>query len=392
MTRRYDLDWIRVCAFGVLVMYHVGMYYVTWDWHVKSPFASTTIEPLMVLSSPWRMSLLFLISGTATAFMLKKGAAGFLGPRSLRLLLPLLFGMLVVVPPQSYYEVVEKAGYAGSYGDFYRLYLTANVCRGDECLSTPTWNHLWFVPYLWAYTVALWLLRRFAPVRLQRLAAAVSSWLSGMGLLLWPMVFFAAARLALFGVFGSTHALVDDGYNHIQYFGAFLLGYLIAEAEPVWQRIERLRWPALVLALATWSLLAWYFHRYAGDVATPPDELRQAMRTVWGVNQWSSIVAVLGWARRLRPRGGPTLSYLNDAVFPVYILHQTLIVVLAHHLQPLKLAPLIEGPTLIMLTLALSFAGYEIVRRLRWLRPFFGLRLRPRGSVQPVLQGQADRA
>ena len=40
MERRYDLDWIRICAFGVLVLYHVGMYYVTWDWHVNSPHAS----------------------------------------------------------------------------------------------------------------------------------------------------------------------------------------------------------------------------------------------------------------------------------------------------------------------------------------------------------------
>ena len=42
MQRRHDLDWVRVCAFGLLVLYHVGMYYVTWDWHVKSPHASAT--------------------------------------------------------------------------------------------------------------------------------------------------------------------------------------------------------------------------------------------------------------------------------------------------------------------------------------------------------------
>ena len=69
MERRYDLDWIRICAFGVLVLYHVGMYYVTWDWHVNSPHASHALEPLMLLSSPWRLSLLFLVSGAATAFL-----------------------------------------------------------------------------------------------------------------------------------------------------------------------------------------------------------------------------------------------------------------------------------------------------------------------------------
>ena len=43
MQRRHDLDWVRVCAFALLVLYHVGMYYVTWDWHVKSPAASEAL-------------------------------------------------------------------------------------------------------------------------------------------------------------------------------------------------------------------------------------------------------------------------------------------------------------------------------------------------------------
>src|SRR3546814_4589302 len=81
-TRRHDLDWIRVCAFGLLILYHVGMYYVSWDWHVKSPGAGPTIEPLMLLTAPWRLSLLFLVSGAATAFLIGKSASGFLGARS----------------------------------------------------------------------------------------------------------------------------------------------------------------------------------------------------------------------------------------------------------------------------------------------------------------------
>ena len=81
--RRYDLDWVRIGAFMLLILYHVGMYYVTWDWHVKSPQASATIEPLMMLSSPWRLSLLFLVSGVATGFLLaRQGSTRFLRLRS----------------------------------------------------------------------------------------------------------------------------------------------------------------------------------------------------------------------------------------------------------------------------------------------------------------------
>jgi glucans biosynthesis protein C len=106
-ARRYDLDWVRIGAFLLLLLYHVGMYYVTWDWHVKSPHASTAIEALMPLTSPWRLSLLFLVSGVATGYLLERqGVPKFLGRRSVRLLVPLVFGMLVIVPPQSYLEVV----------------------------------------------------------------------------------------------------------------------------------------------------------------------------------------------------------------------------------------------------------------------------------------------
>jgi glucan biosynthesis protein C len=50
--RLFFLDWVRITAFFVLIVYHVGMYYVTWDWHVKSPHTSSAVEPFMMLSSP----------------------------------------------------------------------------------------------------------------------------------------------------------------------------------------------------------------------------------------------------------------------------------------------------------------------------------------------------
>ena len=105
------LDALRLLALGVLIAYHVGMYYVTWDWHLKSPFANTGLEPWMRLVNPWRMSLLFLISGAVTAIQLERGAPEWLGVRLRRLGLPLVAGVLVIVPPQSYWQVVKQMGY-----------------------------------------------------------------------------------------------------------------------------------------------------------------------------------------------------------------------------------------------------------------------------------------
>ena len=393
MQRRHDLDWVRVCAFGLLVLYHVGMYYVTWDWHVKSPDASDALEPFMLLSSPWRLSLLFLVSGAATAFLLGKArqaadATGtrtrFLGARSWRLLVPLVFGMLVIVPPQAYYEVVEQlpGGYHEGYMAFYGRYLTAydGFCDADGCLRIPTWNHLWFVAYLWVYTVALWLLWRLAPRVLDASRHLLATRMSGLGVLAWPVLFLGMARVLLVGRFEQTHALVDDWYNHAQYFGVFLFGFLVARADGVWQAIDRLRWPALVTWLASWAGLIAYFTRFA-DI-DPPDTLRMAMRLAWAMNQWCAIVAVLGFAHHWQPGDSRVLRYLVPAVFPVYILHQTVIVVVAHHLKALAIPPLVEGPLLVAITFATCFAGYEGIRRVGWLRRLFGLTRRQAPRVE----------
>ncbi len=385
MTRRHDLDWVRVLAFGLLVLYHVGMYYVTWEWHVDSPYATATLEPFMMLSSPWRLSLLFLVSGVATAFMMDKLRHGrgtgapprFLGQRSWRLLVPLAFGMLVVVPPQSYYEVVDKlpGGYHDGYLAFWARYLAADssFCRGEDCLILPTWNHLWFVAYLWVYTVLAWALVRWTPRAVARAGARLGSVLaSGPALLLWPALLLALVRVALVGRFESTHALVDDWYNHAQYAMVFLLGFLLARDGRVWDAFVRTRWPALALWLAGWLATVTYLAMFRD--LQPPAALRLAMRAVWGLQQWCAIVAILGFARALAPGDSPALRYLAQAVFPVYILHQTIIIVLAWHLRPLGLRPLLEGPLLVGLTFALAFAGYEVIRRVPLLRPVFGLR------------------
>ena len=373
-ARRFDLDWVRIIAFMLLILYHVGMYYVTWDWHVKSPHASHTIEPLMMLTSPWRLSLLFLVSGVATAYLLERqGIRGFLAQRSQRLLVPLVFGMLVIVPPQSYLEVVEQINYAGSFGEFWRLYVTGypNFCDADGCLVVPTWNHLWFVAYLWVYTLLLYAVVRIWPAGLAHLRAVAERALGGAGAIALPIAWLAGARLAL-GALPSTHALVDDWYNHAVYLFVFVLGFALAGTRAPWAAFERARWHALGLALLGWAALVAYQGLYS---STPPDIVRFPMRVLYAAEQWLAIVAVLGFARRHLNRDSAARRYLTTAVFPVYILHQTVIVVAAHSLKPVNLPPATEGALLVLVTAAACLLGYEAIRRARVLRPLFGLRL-----------------
>lgn len=377
--RRNDLDWVRILAFGLLVPYHVGMYYVTWDWHVKSPMASSALEPFMMLTAPWRLLLLFFISGVASAYLKAKSNSGFLGRRSKQLFIPLIFGMLVIVPPQSYYEVVEALGYQGGYLTFWLQYLIGNdsFCDADGCLSVPTWNHLWFVAYLLVYTLFLPLIR-WLPARIKAIR------IDGIGVLIWPVIYLIIARLLLLERFEATHALTDDWYNHAQYFAIFVFGFTIAAQQPFWAALLRWRWLSGGIACVSAVFLVVYFNIYS-ESHPAPDALRIFQRCIWAMQQWMAPAAIMGFAYKHWRSESVLLKKLTPAIFPLYILHQTIIVVLAHNLQALQISPAVEAPLLITATFSLCWLAYLIIRRLRWLRPLFGLPMQDRVNQKSVL-------
>lgn len=386
LARRHDLDWIRVGAFFLLILYHVGMFYVPWEWHVKSPHPIPALEPVMMLTSPWRLTLLFLVSGAATRFMADKVSVGKLAKaRIARLLPPLLLAMIVIVPPQSYYQVAEyvAAHPQAPFGVdpwpvFWSKYMTSSGrwCGEDgDCLITPTWNHMWFVAYLLVYTLVLALLLAIIPRLGDRLQAACERVLAGPWLLVAPIAFLALARAVLLPLFDITHALVDDWYNHAISFAAFLLGFGLAKSSVLRERLIALRWPALTLAIVAYAMFATYAWIYRQG--EPAEALRLAMRGVYAVDQWCAIAAILGIGARHLNRGGPVLRYLTVGVFPFYIVHQTVTVVLAHHLAKLGLPQGLEALILVAGTFGACFVTYEIVRRVPGVRALFGLRAQP---------------
>lgn len=398
--RRYDLDWLRIAAFGALILYHVGMFYVSWDWHVKSSRASEAIEPLMQLVNPWRLTLLFLISGAATRFMADKMSAWKLtGSRMGRLWPPLLLAIFVIVPPQSYYEVYEALQSMGAANpaqspwlqDFYQKYVSASGhwCDADGCLTTPTYNHMWFVAYLILYTLALILL---LPL-LRRVPKAVAVLVSGPGLLLTPWLFLWITRVTLFPIFGETHDFRADWYLHVVYLTTFLFGFAIAKHQPFFDACTKWRAPALLTALLAWGVLM-VAYRVFSDETPPPDWLRTVLRGVHEMQAWCAIVAAIGFAHRyLKHQDGPVRRMLTEAIFPFYLVHQSIIVVAAHHLDELRLPLAIEAPLLIGATALGCWLFYDLARRVPLLRPWVGLRSAPlqkRGKSTDVLAGEAD--
>ena len=379
--RRYDLDWIRVGAFFLLILYHVGMFYVPWEWHVKSPHPVEALEPFMLLTNPWRLTLLFLVSGAATRFMADKTTVAKLtGARVARLLPPLLFAMGVIVPPQSYYQVVEyiaaHPGASLTVDNFWVRYMTASGhwCSPDGCLITPTYNHMWFVAYLFIYTLVLAGLLLVWKRLGEHVQAGAERVLSSLGLFVWPILFLGLLRATLYVRYGETHALIGDHYVHAVSFSAFLLGFGLAKSEVLRERLTAARWPALALAIAAYAGWATFVWIYRGDTPIPSPELKLVMRFVQPAQAWCAIVAILGFGAKHLNRGGRALRYLTLGVFPFYLIHQTLIVVAAHYLAKLGLPQPLEALILIAFTFVGCFATYEIARRIPGVRMLFGLK------------------
>lgn len=373
-ARRADLDWIRVAAFGLLILFHVALVYAPWDWHMHSRHTFGWLAEAILATGPWRLTLLFLVSGAALRFMSRRLTAGETARQRLtRLVPPFLFGVLFLVPPQSWLEALDKGWWTGGLVGWW-----LHTFSPSQLLRIPL-NHLWFVLYIGVYTfAAIALLTR--PAWLARLETLLERHLAGWRVLVVPFTYLAVLRMTLFPIFGITNQLPVDWYNHAVSLAVFLFGFAMALREQVWADLERWRKPALAGALVMLvALMALTAHPDGRFFFAIPKSL------VYAANQWLTIAAILGYGSVwLRKADGPALRYLTDAVFPCYLVHQTLLVIAVYVVKPWNLAALPEAALLLTVTLGGSLVVYEIVRRTGPMRPLWGLKRHPRPPFAPA--------
>ncbi|NML59643.1 hypothetical protein HHL21_00755 [Massilia sp. RP-1-19] len=96
----------------------------------------------------------------------------------------------------------------------------------------PTWNHLWFVAYLWVYTLVFAAIAHVSGARVSIWSDSLARWLTGWRIIVLPVAVLAIARLVLQPRFETTHALIDDWFNHAHYFVLFALGTRRAAGAP----------------------------------------------------------------------------------------------------------------------------------------------------------------
>ena len=365
-----------------LIFYHIGMFYVSWGWHVKSVHAGEALEPAMRLLNPWRLALLFFISGLALRFAIDKAKLGsFTRQRTLRLLIPILFGMFVIVVPQAYLQLVETGEFSGGYSAFYLEYLKAST---DYSVILPTWNHLWYIVYLMLYTLVLVPIARPLARFMTGRGAQITQKIFGgrfgiLGVMLTPVLSYLIYRVFLDPYFPTTHDVINDWANHAHSLTMLLTGFILAKDKAFWGAVERALKPAFTIAISLGLILSLVWMNW--DAVAAGETWLWPARFAKIIYAWVCILTLLGAAQKWLNRPSRALSYMTEAIFPWYILHQTITVVAGYFLTRQGLS---FGIEFIFVTFA-TFAGCAllhefIIRRTNWIRPLFGLK---RITVKP---------
>ena len=153
-ARLYYLDWLRVLAFTAVFFYHCGRFFNAGEWHIKNSTNSTVLDSVMSFFELWGMPLIFLISGASIYLALRPhGAVRFLRERVLRLLVPLVFGILILSPPQVYLERLTHGQFEGSFLEYLPIYFRDwNSWNGEFDWAGV---HLWYLAYLFLFTLVL---------------------------------------------------------------------------------------------------------------------------------------------------------------------------------------------------------------------------------------------
>ena len=360
-TREHGLDFLRAFAFSLLILYHSGMPFTGWDFHIMNAETSEGLRNAMFFLNRWRLPLLFFISGAGVAFALRTRSSGaFLAERTRRLLLPLAFGMLVIVPPQIYWERLFRNQYQGGFFAWYpHVFRGVPYPKGDL-----SWHHLWFVAYLFVYCVALLPLLRWwrSSEAIRKAWARLLTLPGGMLLLAVPSFIIG---MTLGPRWPVTHDLISDWANLTGSAYTFFVGFtfgcdprLLAAAT---------RFSKFFLAAGVFTFIALRFADLGLGAA-----LREAISCL---NCLFWVVGLAGWSRTVFTRRPAWLDYATEAVYPFYILHQTIVIgimfAIVHQPWPWW--------TKFMITTVGTFAGcyllYEfLIRRAWFLRPLFGLK------------------
>jgi glucan biosynthesis protein C len=381
VQRKVYLDWLRVLGVLAVFVYHTTRFFNTGDWHVKNPTVYPWLDVWDGFATTWLMPLLFVVSGISLFYAVGKSGAGrFVKDKVLRLLVPLLVGVFTHCALQVYLERLTHGDFSGTFFQFIPYYFQGQYEGGNPSAGNfaMTGMHLWYLLWLFVFTLLLYPLMRWLLGRGKGVLAWLGNALSQPG-----AVLLLALPMFLFALDNEDAPFLlwwEAGWPLLLYLWLILAGFLVASSERLLDRVQRMRWISLPLAVVV--LAATAFFAYSGGDPAPGTPRYALVWCLRSLSSWCWVLAFVGLARQYLTRRTPFLQYANEAVLPVYVLHQTVILGVGYFVVQWAIPGLLKWAIIFILSLAIIMALYEfLIRRFNVMRVLFGLKWRPKAAA-----------
>ncbi len=368
--RQYYIDWLRILLILSVFLFHIGMVFNSWPWHVKNDTTYNGIlRYVMTFLHYWRMPLLFLISGAGTFFALGKRSPGqYLGERFKRLIIPLMAGVFILVPVQVY---IERSGQYDSLLAFY-----PHMFEGVYPTGNFSWHHLWFIAYLFIISLMISpLLKMFKTNRYQRFMRYLERFFSkplALNAFILPLMISQVLLKPYFPEF--TNGLYNDWAAVAYYLVFFLAGFVLLSNRSISETIRKQRRFFLIESVVVTGMMFTLPHMMNSE---------KMGDLVWdGLSicvAWSCGMTAIGYAKKYLNKNSIIRKSANEAIYPFYLLHQPVIVVVAYYITRWDVA---VGWKAFLITI-ISFCTVVIMYRLLiypfgFMRVIFGMKVVPK--------------
>ncbi len=393
--RQYYIDWLRILLILSVFLFHVGMIFNTWDWHIKNDHRFEELNNIMRFLHFWRIPLLFLVSGAGTWFALGYRTPGeYLKERSRRLLIPAIAGIILLVPIQVYLDtnLTGRMSQYKSLADFYPHFFDGIYPSGNF-----SWHHLYFIIYLFVIALIITpFLKFFRGIRFKGFVRWLSKIISrpfGANIVLFPLILSQVILRPLFPE--ETHALINDWATFTLYFIFFLSGLALLSDKDTAVSICKNRLVYLIQ-----SVLITVFMFKAPSLVNS-DEVGDILWMVGSIIlSWSVSISAIGYARKYLNINSDLRKIANEAIYPFYLLHQPVIVVTGYYIVRWDIPAIVKFVLILSISFFVTISIYQlIIYRINFFRIIFGLKpgsrvAKPlnRKILRPVLVGSKSKS
>jgi glucans biosynthesis protein C len=335
MKRMFFVDWLRILAIATVFIFHTSHFFDPIYWHVKNPEQSQLVLVFLGFVNTWIMPLFFFLSGAAGYFSMDKPFKGFISGKALRLLVPLVFGIVFLIPPQKYVEALSNNRFSGSFFEFLKSYF-GGVMFNYKIGFNVAWlgvisYHLWFLGHLFIISAVFYPLLRMLKNKIVILSNTVSRYTSFAGGALLMFIPVAIVRVLL-----KIHFPEYTGWADLATYSIyFLYGYYYLSQENLRKTLPASFW----ISLLTGSVLYVFYMISFFFKGTFLYDLFQNNKvyycyvfqeTAGVIATWSWIIVIISAGMKYLDFDSKFRRPLNEAVLPFYILHQTVLLLVGY--------------------------------------------------------------